>query len=127
MLSLLLDEHLSPRIAKQFLVKWPRGKMASVLEWQDARLSGAPDDLLLTEAHRHRLSLVTYDQATIVPLVKSWAEQGIPHSGIIFIDDKTIRQDDLGAIVRAVGQLWEKERNADWLNRVVYLTRPAEM
>jgi hypothetical protein len=100
--------------------------MASVLEWQDARLSGAPDDLLLREAHQHKLTLVTYDQATIVPLLKSWAEQGISHSGVIFIDDKTIRQDDFGGIIRALGQLWQKGRNENWLNRVVYLTRPTE-
>jgi hypothetical protein len=126
MLRLLLDEHLSPRIVKPFLAKCPGGNMASVLEWQDGRLSGAPDDLLLTEAHQHKLTLVTYDQATIVPLLKSWAEQGISHSGVIFIDDKTIRQDDFGGIIRALTQLREKGRNENWLNRVVYLTRPAE-
>jgi hypothetical protein len=125
MLCLLLDEHLSSQIVKQFLVKCPGSNMASVLEWQDGRLVGAPDELLLAEAHRHKLTLVTYDQATIVPLLKSWAEQGIPHTGVIFIDDRTIRPDDFGGIVRALAQLWQKERNEDWLNRAVYLTRPA--
>ena len=100
--------------------------MASVLEWQDGRLSGVPDDLLLTEAHQHKLTLVTYDQATIVPLLKSWAEQGISHSGVIFIDDQTIRQNDFGGIIRALAQLWETGRRENWLSRVVYLTRPAE-
>jgi len=125
MLRLLLDEHLSPRIIKPFLTRCHGANMASVLDWQDARLSGAPDDLLLTEAHRHKLTLVTYDQATIVPLLRSWGEQAIPYSGVIFVDDRTIRQDDLGGLVRALAQLWEKGRNQDWLNRVVYLTRRA--
>lgn len=125
MLRLLLDEHLSPRLVQQFLTKCPECNIASVLEWQDARLSSAPDDLLLTEAHQHKLTLVTYDQATIAPLLKSWAEEGIPHSGVIFIDDKTIRQNDFGGIVRALAQLWENKGHEDWLNRVIYLTRPA--
>jgi hypothetical protein len=124
MLRLLLDEHLSPRIVNQFLVRCPGANIASVLEWQDARLASTPDELLLTEAHQHQLTLVTYDQATIVPLLKSWAEAGISHSGVIFIDDKTIRQDDFGGIVRALAQIWENRRHENWINRVVYLTRP---
>lgn len=123
MLRLLLDEHLSPRLVKQFQAKWPRAEITSVLEWQNGRLAGAPDDALLAEAHQHRLSLVTYDQATIVPLLKSWAEQGTPHSGVILIDDRTTRQDDFGGLLRVLAQLWEKEKTADWLDRVVYLTR----
>ena len=61
MLRLLLDEHLSPRIVKQFAAKCPESSMASVLEWQDGRLSGAPDDLLLAQARQHKFTLVTYD------------------------------------------------------------------
>jgi hypothetical protein len=123
MFQLLLDEHLSPRIVKQFLGKCPGARMASALEWQGGTLSSVPDDVLLTEAHQYKLTVVTYDQATIVPLLKCWGEQGISHSGVIFIDDRTIRQDDFGGIIRALAQLWEKERNADWRNRVIYLTR----
>lgn len=127
MLQLLLDEHLSPRIVAQFLRRCPDARAASVLDWQDGRLSSVPDDLLLTEASQHQLSLVTYDQATIVPLLKSWGEQGVYHHGVIFIDDRTIRQNDLGGLVRALAHLWKQEKNADWRNRVVYLTRaPSE-
>jgi hypothetical protein len=123
MLKILLDEHLSPRIAKQLLSKAPRAWIASVLEWQAGSLVGAPDHTLLVHAHQHSLTLVTYDQATIVPLLKEWGEQGINHSGVVFIDDRTIRQHDTGAIVRALVQLCEKQHDAEWRNRVVYLTR----
>jgi len=125
MLRLLLDEHLSPRLVGQFLARCSGGRIVSILEWEDGRLAGTPDDMLLTQAHAHRLTLVTYDQATIAPLLKSWGEQGIPHSGVIFIDDRTIRQDDFGGIVRALSELWEREKNADWESRVIYLTRSA--
>ena len=123
MLQLLLDEHLSPRLVRQFLAKCPSGKIVSILEWEDGTLAGTPDDVLLTQAHAEGLTLVTYDQATITPLLKSWGEQGLPHSGVVFIDDRTIRQDDFGGIVKALIQLWERQKNADWENRVVYLTR----
>jgi hypothetical protein len=123
MLHYLLDEHLSPRIAKQFQVKCPAGRISSVLEWQGARLSGVRDEVLLTHAHQHKLTLVTYDQATIIPLLRDWAEQGIAHSGVIFIDDQTIAQGNFGGIVRALVELWEAEKNSRWRDRVIYLTR----
>ena len=125
MLQFLLDEHLAPRIVKEFLRQCPGAAIGSVLEWQDGRLAGVPDDVLLVEAYEHRLTLVTYDQATVAPLLKSWAEQGIPHYGIVFIDDRTIRPNDFGGIVRALSHLWRQHKHANWHNRVIYLTRAA--
>ena len=111
MLRLLLDEHLSPRIVQQFRGRWPHAQIDSVLNWEDGRLSGAPDDLLLTEAHAHGWTLVTYDQATIVPLLKNWAEQGIPHSGVVLVDDRTIASNDFGGLLRVFRVfLWRGER-----------------
>jgi hypothetical protein len=65
MLQLLLDEHLSPRIVKQFLRKCPDARMALVLDWQDGRLTSGPDDLLLTEARRHQLSTAFHKYAHV--------------------------------------------------------------
>jgi hypothetical protein len=124
MLRLLLDEHLSPRIVKQFRVKWPQAPMDSVLMWEDGRLAGASDDVLLTEAWARGRTLVTYDQSTIVPLLKNWAEQGIAHGGVVFVDDRTISQNDIGRLTRSLGALWMAEKNSDWTDMVIYLTRP---
>jgi hypothetical protein len=123
MLRLLLDEHLSPRIVHQFRARWPDAQIDSVLDWEGGRLSGVPDDLLLTQAHAHGWTLVTYDQATIVPLLKNWAEQGIPHSGVILVDGRTIASNDIGGLLRALGTLWDREKNSDWRNTVFYLVR----
>ena len=38
--------------------------------------------------------------------------------------DATIAQNDFGGLIRALGQLWQKEKNKDWTNQVVYLARP---
>ena len=123
MLKLLLDEHLSPLIAQQFRVKWPQGQIESVVSWQAGRFAGVPDDPLLVEAHTRGWTLVTYDQATIVPLLKDWGEQGIEHGGVVLVDDRTIAANDIGGLVRSLGTIWNTERNRDWTNAVIYLSR----
>lgn len=74
-------------------------------------------------AHEHGWTLVTYDQATITPLLKNWAEQWITHGGVIFVDNSTIASNDIGGLIRALGQLWNQEKRSDWENVAVYLTR----
>jgi hypothetical protein len=122
MLRLLLDEHLSARITQQFQIKWPRAQIDSVLVWQHSQFAGVPDEVLLAEAHDQGWTLVTYDQATIVPLMKSWGEQGIEHGGVILVDDRTIAAHDLGGLIQALGMIWNKEKNLDSTNVVIYLS-----
>jgi len=123
MLRLLLDEHLSPRIVKQFKMKWPQALIDSVLSWEGGLMAGSPDDVLLAHARLRGWTLVTYDQSTIAPLLKDWAEQSIAHGGVIFVDDRTIAQNDIGRLTISLGALWAAERNSDWTDMVVYLTR----
>lgn len=123
MLQLLLDEHLSPRIAQQFRSKWPQARIESVLFWQGGHFAGVADDVLLAEAHAKAWTLITYDQATIVPLLKTWGEQGIAHGGVILVDDRTIAANDIGALIQALGFLWNAEKTRDWENVVIYLLR----
>jgi hypothetical protein len=123
MLKLLLDEHLSPRVAQQFRSKRPAARMKSVSLWQDGRFAGAPDDLLLAEACSRGWTLVTYDQATIVPLLKSWGEQGIEQGGVILVDDRTIAANDIGGLIHALGKVWDAEKSRNWKNVVIYLSR----
>ncbi len=123
MLSLLLDEHLSPRLATQIQARRPGIKIASIAAWLGGRLRGASDETLLAEAAAQHWTLVTYDQSTIVPLLREWAEQGMTHGGVILIDDRTIAPQNLGGLTRALLRLWDAEKNHDWANVVVYLTR----
>ncbi len=123
MLKLLLDEHLSPQIAAQFRSKEPRADIESVLFWKGGRFAGSADEVLLTGATDAAWTLVTYDLATIVPLLKTWGEQGIEHSGVILVDDRTIAPNDIGALIEALRNVWATSRNDDWRNVVVYLVR----
>jgi hypothetical protein len=124
MLRLLLDEHISPDVAAGVRRRHPRASVDSVLDWQAGRLAGLDDSNLLAQAFAHKCSLVTYDQSTIIPILKDWAEQGIDHGGLIFVDDRTIAPNDFGGLIRALGRLWDKDKNKDWTNQVVYLTKP---
>ena len=123
MLQFLLDEHISPAVAREAAAKCRGMKILAFKHWRFGCLMGTADRLFLPEAKLDGLTLVTYDQKTIPPLLKEWAEQGIDHGGVIFVDTKTIAPNDFGALVAALREVWTSERRADWTNRVVFLRK----
>jgi len=123
MLSLLLDEHISPVVAEQVRRKFAGIRITTLRDWRDGQFLGSSDEVFLPEALKDGLTLVTYDHRTIRPLLKGWLEQGVDHGGVIFIDAKTIAPQDFGGLVKAVGQLWKSQRRSAWKNRIVFLRR----
>lgn len=121
MLKLLLDEHISPKVARGLrkhnsdIVVW------YMTEWEWGRFLGQPDDLCLQAARLQDLTLVTYDCSTIPSILKVWAEEGRSHSGVIFIDEKTIAPNDIGSLVRALLQIVLEASDWDWTDRVRFL------
>ncbi|MEB3308766.1 MAG: DUF5615 family PIN-like protein [Snowella sp.] len=69
MLSFLLDEHISPTIAEQIRDKRPEIIIFPLITWQEGRYLGLTDDRILQAATEAQLTLVTYDQNTIPPLL----------------------------------------------------------
>ena len=123
MLKLLLDEHISPEVAyglrrhnRSLVVHW-------MSEWENGNFLGQEDSACLLEAANKRLTLVTYDRRTIPPLLKTWAEEGRKHGGVIFVDEKTISPADIGGLVRALIQLFKETGRWDWKGRVCFLRR----
>jgi hypothetical protein len=123
MLKLLLDEHISPEVAdslrrrnRSLVVHW-------MAEWENGNFLGREDSACLLEAASERLTLVTYDRRTIPPLLKTWAEEGRKHGGVIFVDEKTISPADIGGLVRALIQLSKETGRWDWTDRVYFLRR----
>jgi len=120
MLGFLLDEQISYVVMEQVRQKRPEIRIESVLVWNGGDLCGKDDDMVLSAAHADSLTLVTYDQKTITPLVMQWATEGRDHTGVVFIDDRSILQEE-GGQVRALIDLWEKAHTQDWTNAVGYL------
>jgi hypothetical protein len=121
MLKFLLDEHISPRVANGLLRRKPSLEVHPMAEWKDGLLLGQDDSACLREAAAHRLTLVTYDRRTIPLLLKSWAEEGRNHGGVIFVDEKTILPADIGGLVRALFRLHREAGKWNWTDRVVFL------
>jgi len=123
MLKLLLDEHISGRVATGLRRIDRTIRIQSMVEWEDGGFLGRDDEACLREAAVQRLTFVTYDLRTIPPLLKVWAETGRSHGGIIFVDEKTIAPSDIGGLVRGLAAVTKACREWDWNNRVLFLHR----
>lgn len=121
MLRLLLDEHISPKVASDVQRRNRSLIIYSMVHWERGNFLGKEDSVCLLEAARQRLTLVTYDRRTIPPLLKLWAEEERSHGGVIFVDEKTISPADIGGLVRAVFSLAGEAGEMDWTNQVYFL------
>ena len=122
--QLLTDEQISPAVARQAPNRCRGLSIVAMRNWQGGHFLSATDELVLREAHQQKLTLVTFDLRTIPPLLRLWAEQGINHSGVILVDERTLAQNDIGALVGALATVWKAQGDLDWTNRVVYLRSP---
>lgn len=123
MLKLLLDEHISPAVAAGLMRRHRSLTVHSLLGWEEGRFLGQDDAVCLEHAARQRLTLVTYDRRTIPPLLKTWSEEGREHSGVIFIDERTISPARIGGQVRGLSNLIRIAAKWNWTNRVCFLQR----
>ena len=114
-----------PQVAVQVQAKRREVSIQCIYHWREGTLAGADDDRLLAAAAAEKLTLVTYDQKTIPPLLQEFALMGRSHGGVIFADDKTIPASDIGGLVKAILGLWEQCHSWDWTDRMVFL-RPAQ-
>ena len=124
MLSFLLDEHISPKIAEQLRRKCPDITVYVLQIWEQGRYLQSADSLLLNLASQHSLTLVTYDLKTIPVLLAELAEQGHEHGGVVFVDQKTIPPNNFGLLIKSLIYLWEAEKEKIWKNRAIFLAAP---
>jgi predicted nuclease of predicted toxin-antitoxin system len=123
MFKLLLDEHIWPPLAARLREALPGAQIESLHEWRRGRLLHQSDERILLEAREARLTLVTFDLATIPPLLVDKAALGEEHSGVIFISAKSFSQNDHGGLLRAIVRWWPEWSAFSWTNRVEFLRR----
>jgi hypothetical protein len=121
-LRLLLDEHISPAVARELVARNPGLVAIAMRAWDGGSHLGDADPAILAAARAEGLTLVTYDQRTIVPLLKAWAEQGTEHGGVLLVDTRTLVPSDIGGLVRALEGLRGMHGQEDWRDRVAFLT-----
>jgi hypothetical protein len=121
MLRLLLDEGISPSVAIE-LRRRARGMVVyAMAEWEGGNFVGQENCDCLREAAVQELTLVTYDRSAISPVLKEWIEEGIPHGGVIFVDEKTIPPSESGGLAAALIALAKEPGDWEWTNRVIFL------
>lgn len=125
-LAFLLDEHISPKVAEQIAIERPDIRIASVRVWRGGTFRGQTDATLLQVAREEGLTLVTYDCKTIPPLLTEWGGAGESHAGVVFVDERTVGQGDIGGQTRALIHHWEQSHTWDWTNLISFLRTPPE-
>ena len=123
MLRLLLDEHFQAQVAQEVRRHDSAIAVESMNSWEYGSYLGVDDSLILDEAYRQGRTLVTRDLRTISPLLKSWGEQGKPHGGVIFVDNRSLPEGNIGALVAALLALWDEYGSIEWANVTLFLKR----
>jgi len=123
MLKLLLDEHISPRVADGLRRLLPSLSVSAMAQWEEGSMMGQQDAACLEQAAAQGLTFVTYDRRTIPPVLKMWAETGRKHGGVVFVDEKTISPADIGGLVRALAELAAATSEWEWVDRISFLRR----
>ena len=121
MLAYLLDENISPVVADQIVLKAPQTLVQSVHRWRGGKYQGQTDINVLRAAREEQLTLVTYDLKTIPPILTEFASDSETHSGVLFVDEASIRSSDFGGLINALLAHWQKYASEDWTNRIAFL------
>ena len=119
-LSLLTDEQISPAVAEQIRAKRAEIPVQSLQEWHGGAFLGKSDESLLRAAAQEGWTLVTYDRKTISPLLTEWGVTGEEHAGVLFIDELTILQGDIGRQVLALIAHWDQTQDWDWTDLISF-------
>ena len=117
-LKLLLDEHINPEVAMKLRARFPR---LDVLSIHDTSWVGLFDAPLLEVLDDERRTLVTRDVNSMPRHANKRLEAGLTHAGIIYADNKRLRQTDTRGLIRRLAAVVEKHGEEDWSCRSGWL------
>ena len=118
-MRLLLDVHLPSAVAVQ--LRRFGIEAESLPNWMSGAYREALDHQILMAARADLRVFVTYDSHTFPDLLRALAAEGANHTGVVLVNGRTIRQDDVGGLVRALRRLVEEQGTEDWTDRVIHL------
>lgn len=122
-MRLLLDEHLSPRIAEE--LRSPGFDVIAVAERPDLRESS--DDELVDAASADRRTIVTFDVTDHLRLARDATRVGAGHPGLVLLAPSSWAPSigGVGALVRALAALLADHPDDSALaDRIEWLTDP---
>ncbi len=120
-MRLILDEHVSLAVKRS--LERAGIDVVAVADWREGTIRSSKDHEVPIAAASEQRVLVTFDLKTLRTLAGNWIEGGQHHARIIFIDDSTFRQDDIGGIRRAIQRVVAESGDDDWQDRVEFLRR----
>jgi hypothetical protein len=121
---LILDCHIAKATVQALRKRQPAVEAEHLASWRAGDFLRASDEDILTACHAERRAFVTFDQRTIPDLLRSWAAEQRPHSGVIFGDENTVKPSNPGTVALALVRLAVEIGDADTTNLVRFL-RPA--
>jgi len=120
---LLLDCHISKASVRALRKKSSTIEAEHLATWREGAFLRSSDEEILLACHEERRAFVTFDQRTIPDLLRRWAAEERPHSGVIFGDENSIKPNNPGALARALAALERELAGADLVNAVRFLRR----
>ncbi len=119
-----MDCHISKATLGALRKKIPSIQVEHLATWHGGAFLRADDEDILAACHEERRTLVTFDQRTIPDLLRLWAAEERPHSGVIFGDQNTVKPNRPGAVAAAIAAPAREPGHATMTNTVRFL-RPA--
>ena len=112
-MRLLLDEHLSPEIARQLRAR--RHDVQAVAERPD--LVSLPDHELFARMAAERRAILTNNVPDYVALFNAALRQGEEHYGLLLVDDRSMprARNTIGLFVRVLDELLQAHPAEDTL------------
>lgn len=117
----LLDEHFSPAVALGLCARQIEAQ--NLKDFSGGRYLAADDAEILIAARDAGLVFVTFDVHTVPVVLRSFAEAGVEHGGVVLVSARSFRQDDVGGLIAALERLHRRLQQEGSRNRVLFLTR----
>lgn len=122
-MKLLLDSHVKKAVVDALRRRVPHIDAVHLADWRHGALPQADDADILAACHEEGRVWLTYDQQTVPDMLRQWAADHRPHTGVVFGDRNTVPPNRAKAVAAAVARLVAEIGEADTTNLIRYLRR----